>query len=251
MILIGLPVYKRAWIMSDWFAAIEKQTVPLSELGFVFELGPDDDETHELLWRWHMNHPEVAVFDGTIRMTEHHDEHPEHGRSWNRGKYEKMATLRNHLLDTVVSMQPDVFFSLDSDILLESDKTLEILAERALSGVAVSPLSYMFPSDERYPSVMSWVDRIGGKARRMLDKYPIGTNFKAEIIMAAVAMPKHVYETTRYTAHRQGEDLGWSTTATMAGHELWCSSDLYGAHIMHKDMLEPYLKHGDPRSPLN
>jgi hypothetical protein len=67
-VLIGLPIFKREWVLPLWFAAIERQDFPLSNLGFVFELGPDDDETHQMLWDWHEKHPEFLCFQGDIQM---------------------------------------------------------------------------------------------------------------------------------------------------------------------------------------
>jgi hypothetical protein len=240
MIIIGCPVYKRDWILDEWFHCIENQTVPLSELGFLFELGPEDEETHNVLWNWHTLHPEVSVFDGVIRMDEKHKAHPEESRTWCKLDYYKMVNLRNNLLERVNLYNPDRYFSLDSDILLTDTKTIERLAEITESGGAVNPLMYMFPKGVAFPSVMSWVDNSTKVARRLTGSYPIGTLFRSDVIMAAKMMSKPVYENVRYIWHRQGEDLGWSSEAKRLGHELWCSSDIYAEHILHRYMLEQW-----------
>lgn len=245
-ILIGLPVYKRAWILPKWLEYIERQTVPLEDLGFIFELGPDDEETHNVLWEWQAAHPSVSAFDGLIREDINHETHMENGRHWKGYQYWRMVDLRNSLLDRAIALQPERFFSLDSDILLENPSTLEELYNRTATNDAVSPLTYMDPRSIKHPSVMSWIG--GWRAKRLLDNYPIGTMFKADIIMAAVMMSKPVYETVRYRWHKQGEDLGWSADARVNKFDLWCASDIYGAHIMHEKDLDPYLRNGDSRS---
>lgn len=247
-LIIGCPVYKRAWILPTWFKFIEQQTMPLSDIGFVFELGTDDDETHNVLWEWQLAHPEVSVFDAVVRDDINHETHPKSGRQWTGSKYWRMVDLRNSLLDRVMSHEPQKFFSLDSDILLEHPETLERLFNMTEHLDAVGILSYMKPGTTQYPSVMSWVNGVGNRARRADAGYPIGTIFRSDIIMAAVMMSKKVYENTKYQWHKQGEDLGWSAYATQKGYELWCASNVYGAHIMHEDHLEPYLLHGDSRS---
>lgn len=247
-ILIGLPIYKREWALPEWFRCIEQQTIPLHDLGFIFELGPDDESTHELLWDWQARNPQVTIFDGLIREDVVHEAHPDHSRSWNRHKYWRMVDFRNSLLDRAIALQPERFFSLDSDILLENPKTLETLYSLTETLDAVSPLTYMFPYNKDFPSVMTWVDGAGKTARRLPENYPIGTLFEADVIMAAVMMSKSVYETTRYQWHKQGEDLGWSYDATHKGYKLWCASDIYGAHIMHETDLADYLENGDNRS---
>lgn len=250
-VLIGLPVYKRAWILPTWFQFIENQTFPLSDIGFIFELGPEDEDTHNVLWEWQTRHPEVTVFDGLVRDDSVHHEHPENGRHWNGEKYWKMCDFRNSLLERVNVLKPERYFSLDSDILLENPNTIQELYDlTAREDIdAVNPLMYMKPNTTQHPSVMHWADGVvGGRAQRDLAYYNIGSLFKADIIMAAVMMKPKVYENTKYLWHKQGEDLGWSTCATHNGHQLWCASHIYAAHIMHPTHLEPYLQDGDPRS---
>lgn len=248
-VLIGCPVFRRAWILNEWFAAIEAQTMPLSDIGFIFELGPKDDETHDLMWNWHMEHPQVQVFDGLIRNDQPHMEHQPEGRAWIPGHFYRMIEFRNNLLEQVINYQPDRYFSLDSDILLENPTTLERLYEECTPGTAVAPWVYMHPTDTEFPGVMNWKDRVGGPAKRELDKYPIGETFEAEIIMAAKMMSKEVYTNVRYRHHQQGEDLGWSAEVTRAGYKMKSVSDIYAPHIMHDWMLSAYKIGGDPRKP--
>lgn len=246
-VLIGCPIYQREWVLPTWLEAIENQTMPLNEIGFIFELGPNDDETHQILWDWQTAHPEVPIFDGTIRMDMHHRTHPEGKRIWHGSDYERMVTLRNNLLDRATCLGPDRYFSLDCDLILEDPNTIQKLYDLTATHDAVAPLMYMFQTDKKHPSVMSWVDRPGGNARRMLDHYPMGTLFNADIIMAGKMMSKPVYENVRYRWHRQGEDLGWSAECARLGFSLYCASDIYVPHIMHRWFLEEYKNNGDPR----
>lgn len=249
-ILIGCPAYQRSWILPYWFEAIENQTIPLSDIGFVFELGPNDDETHSVLYDWANSHREVAFFDAVIREDLNHYTHQDGHRTWTKNSYYKMVDLRNSLLDTALRVKPDKYFSLDSDILIDNPHTLEKLyfnLER--DGIdAISPLSYMYPKGCDFPSVMTWANHVGGKASRQLDSYPMGKIFKSDIIMAAVMMNPEVYSNARYIWHPQGEDLGWSAECARAGYNLYCASDLYASHIMHRWMLDQHLSGGDPRN---
>src|SRR5690606_4324621 len=121
-ILIGCPVYKRANVLPLWFKCIEKQEYPLDHVGFIFELGPDDDETHDILWQFHMDHPELIVFDGQIDDIRVHKNHEEGKRRWGAERYSAMVHFRNSLLERATALQEqfDFYFSLDSDLLLES-----------------------------------------------------------------------------------------------------------------------------------
>lgn len=248
-ILIGSPIYQRAWVLRDWLRCIENQTIPLSDIGLIFELGPNDDDTHDILWKWHLSHPEVAYFDAVIREDLNHSTHPDGHRTWTKVAYHKMVDLRNSLLDRACCLSPNKYLSLDSDLLLEDKQTLEKLyfyLERDNID-AISPLSYMYPEGTNFPSVMSWVDGVGNMASRLLDKYRIGSVFKSDIIMAAVMMNPNVYKNVRYIWHQQGEDLGWSSECARKGYNLYCASDIYVPHIMHTWMLDQYRSIGDPR----
>ncbi len=248
-ILIGSPVYQRAWILGDWFKCIENQTIPLSEIGFIFELGPNDEETHQVIWEWHLSHPQVAFFDAIVRDDIKHYTHPDGQRTWSKTAYYKMVDLRNSLLERANCIRPEKYFSLDSDLLLEDPQTLEKLYHMLnRDGVdAVSPLSYMYPKGINFPSVMTWIDGVGKRASRSLGDYKIGETFKSDVIMAAVMMNPDVCRDIRYVWHPQGEDLGWSGECAKNNYGLYCASDIYVPHIMHRWMLDEYKTIGDPR----
>jgi len=255
-ILIGAPIFKREWVLPYWFKAIENQNFPKENLGFVFDLGPDDDSTHDLLWGWHMSHPEFRVFDAQIQLDINHFTHEEGHRSWSQMQYYNMVYMRNNLLDRAAALsdQFDFYFSLDSDLLLEDPETLNKLvsyAQEDSTRAVVSPLSYMTPFDTNFPSAMSWIEKPGSNAARKRDEYRVGELFKADVVMAAVFMQKYVFQNVRYQWHRQGEDLGFATALAEMGFESWAAWDIYCPHIMSRQMLSDYIKSGiDPRKRL-
>ena len=105
----------------------------------------------------------------------------------------------------------------------------------------------MTPFGTDFPSVMTWIDEPGKKAKR-LSNYPIGTYFKSDIIMAAKMMSKDVYNNVDYVFHSQGEDLGWCGEAYKNGYKnLYSASYIYAPHIMHPQMIDEYFKNGDRR----
>ena len=250
-LMIGCPVYDREWILDYWFEAIEQQTFPLSDIGFTFELGPDDDATHEKLYKWHYAHPEVEVFDPHINNEEKHYSHPEGHRKWNYGKYENMVRFRNNLLERIRCYAPERYFSLDSDILLRDPNTIQELWDLTERDEidAVAPLMYMTKIGKEFPSVMTWTPQGTTRARRVLEDYPIGGLFQADIIMAAKMMSRSVYENVDYRFHKQGEDLGWSDECKREGFKLWSASYIYAPHIMDRNALETYLDGDDDRAP--
>lgn len=246
-LIIGCPIYNRAWILPYWFQCIERQSVSLEDIGFVFIASQDDTETLSLLELWRKRHPEVEIFDVAFPTDVNHFSHAEGSRHWTISKYENMVKLRNHLLTIVRKYQPDYFMSLDSDILLTNPNTLELLISHIKEGAdAVNPLMYMTPSGTQFPSVMKWVDESNAKATRDIE-FPLGTYFKSDVIMAAKMMSQKVYNAIDYSIHSQGEDLGWSAACNKAGFDLYAATYIYAIHVMHQGMLAEVLKNGDPR----
>lgn len=246
-LIIGCPIYKRDWIFPYWISCIENQQIDLSQVGFVFEASSDDKETLSLLNKYKNSKPNISIFEIEIREEVPHFEHGENSRIWSMSKYANMVLLRNKLLEKVRHIDPDYFFSLDSDVLLTNPNTVNHLISHIQDGAdAVSPVMFMTPNDTLYPSVMTWSDNPGNQAYRK-ETYPIGSYFKSDIIMAAKMMSRATYKNVNYEMHVQGEDLGWSANAARLKLNLFCASYVYTPHIMGKQMLDRFLRHGDSR----
>jgi hypothetical protein len=246
-LVIGCPIYKRDWIFPYWISCIENQEIDLSKIGFVFETSSDDEETISLLTKYKNSRPNISVFEIEIRQEVPHFEHKDNSRVWSISKYANMVFLRNKLLEKVREINPDYFFSLDSDVLLTNSNTINYLVSHIQDGAdAVSPLMFMTPNDTLYPSVMNWLDQPGGQAYRK-EKYPLGEYFQSDIIMAAKMMSKAAYSNVNYELHSQGEDLGWCANAARLNLKLYSASYIYAPHIMHRPMLQNFLRQGDPR----
>jgi hypothetical protein len=264
--LIGCPIYKRDWLLPLWFEAIENQTVPLKDIGFLFLMAPeeDDPDTYKIVFDWQAKHPETPYFNIYVDQGQHHKAHAPGMRAWRFNDYKKMSNFRNVLLEHVRRVQPENYFSLDSDILITNPETLETLSRELVNYNAVSPLSYMSPASKAHPNVMSWRHSPGRETIRLLDRYPIGKTFKADIIMAAVMMDPEAYTKSKYQMHPAGEDPGWAFNMWTKKLTMASVSSIYAPHIMHKDpprvtarnkaifkdapgLLENYLLHGDRR----
>lgn len=249
-LLIGCPIYKRDWIFPLWARAIEMQSISLSDIGFIFEASPNDEQTVSMMKTWRDMHPEIPLFEINIREDLPHFEHDENSRQWTMSKYHNMINLRNSLLKRVREIQPDYYLSLDSDIIIKNPATLELMMGHIKDGVpALNTLMFMTPFDTQFPSVMTWKNDEENRAYRE-SSYPVGQLFKSDIIMAAKMMSKEVYNNVNYQFHIQGEDLGWCLDAKEKGYDLFCASYIYTPHIMSRAMLDDFLKNGDKREAI-
>ena len=246
-LLIGCPIYKRDWILNDWIKCLINQSISMDDIGFVFLASSEDIKTISILETWKKYAKRIPYFDILYKDDIPHFEHQNNGRQWSISKYDNMVKLRNTLLNKVREIEPDYYFSLDSDILLENPNTLELLVAHIKDGAdAVNPLMFMTPIGTMYPSVMTWRPNDQSKAYR-LEKYPLGSYFKSDVIMAAKMMSKKVYQNINYGIHQQGEDVSWSLSCREHDYNLFCASYIYAPHIMSTIMYGEYLKNGDDR----
>jgi hypothetical protein len=249
-LIIGCPMYKRSWILHHWIKSIISQSIPVNDIGFIFEVSPDDTATIQALESWRKFDKRIPYFEIKIREDIPHFEHENNGRQWSMSKYVNMVSLRNSLLESVRKIQPEYYFSLDSDILLTNTNTIELLIAHIKSGAdAVNPLMFMTPFGTMYPSVMDWRLDVPAKAFRK-EKYELGHYFQSDVIMAAKMMSKDVYNNINYTLHEQGEDVGWSLECKKAGFKLYSASYIYAPHIMSEVMYQSFLANGDNRQEL-
>jgi hypothetical protein len=249
-LIIGCPMYKRSWILHHWIKSIISQSIPVNDIGFIFEVSPDDTATIQALESWRKFDKRRPYFEIKIREDIPHFEHENNGRQWSMSKYVNMVSLRNSLLESVRKIQPEYYFSLDTDILLTNTNTIELLIAHIKSGAdAVNPLMFMTPFGTMYPSVMDWRLDVPAKAFRK-EKYELGHYFQSDVIMAAKMMSKDVYNNINYTLHEQGEDVGWSLECKKAGFKLYSASYIYAPHIMSEVMYQSFLANGDNRQEL-
>ena len=249
-LILGCPMYKRSWILHHWIKSIISQSIPINDIGFIFEVSPDDTPTIQALESWKKFDKRIPYFEIKIREDIPHFEHENNGRQWSMSKYLNMVSLRNSLLESVRKVEPEYYFSLDSDILLTNTNTIELLIAHIKSGAdAVSPLMFMTPFGTMYPSVMDWRLDVPTTAFRK-EKYELGHYFQSDVIMAAKMMSKDVYNNINYTLHEQGEDVGWSLECKRAGFKLYSASYIYAPHIMSEVMYESFLANGDNRQEL-
>lgn len=219
----------------------------MENIGFQFELGEADDDTHDILWEWNQKHPECWIFDPQVNHREPHKQHKEGQRAWKRDEYLRMVGFRNSLLERAVSRRTkfDYYFSLDSDVILENPKTIETLISHKKDVVA--PLMFMTPTDEKFPNAMDWATAGNRWVGRRIKNLGPGL-IKVDIPMAAIMMSMDVVKNVRYVWNAQGEDIGFASELHKKGFESFLDTNIYTPHIMHRYQLEDYLANGDRRS---
>jgi hypothetical protein len=227
-VVVGCPVLYRQWIMNDWFDHVERAFEKVDvEPVYAFVGDQILDPTFEIIDR----RAKQVVVD--VEPVTRPDDH----REWNQGRYRTMVDLRNRLLRLVRAATPQVFLSLDSDILLHPD-AVALLLEDLEGGLydAVGSRCFMTQTGRSCPS---WA-RLGPHGQ--LHRYDAAGFFPVQVIMAIKAMTRPAY-LVDYELHAQGEDIGWSLAAGRAGVRLGWDGRVASKHVMAPELL--HLR--DPR----
>jgi hypothetical protein len=218
-LVVGCPVSCREWILPTWFRHIERAAeVAGLQPSFTFVCHP-----HDRSWACLLEHaPEATIVPASFNRG--NDE-----RRWNPPRYLQMVELRNELLAAVREQQPDLFLSIDSDILLHPDQ-LKLMIECLDRFDAVGGRCYMTSSGTRFPS---WgrLSKYGNLQRTDAD----GT-FAVDVIMAVKLMAPAAYAVD-YQFDMQGEDIGWCRAAAQAGVRLGWDGRVIAKHVLAPHLL--------------
>jgi hypothetical protein len=223
--LVGCPVACRQWILPFWFRHVHAAASTAGlDPQFVFVAHPADPS-----WDLILQHAPTAI------MVEAPQPRGRDVREWNPHRYQQMVNLRNQLLGAVRKRGPDLFLSLDSDILLHPDQ-LKFMVEALDRFDAIGGRCYMTSSGDRFPSYAR-LAYAGGLQRIDSD----GT-FPVDVIMAVKLMTPTAYNVS-YEFDLQGEDVGWSRAAARSGVKLGWDGRRIAKHVLAPHLLTPL----DPR----
>lgn len=224
-IIVGCPVTNRNWILPLWKNHVE-HSVPLDwNLKYIFVVPKGDKDTLDLLSEWR---------DTWVILSD--EENRKDVRNWgNKDRYYEMADLRNTLLRAVRQEKPDIFLSLDSDILLDK-YTVANMYETMLANDcdAVGGLTYLDPTDKNCTNIANWKNSntCNGFTRMVTQ----GCH-KVDIIMAIQMMNNLAYN-VNYEYHDMGEDLGWCKALKKTRAKIFCDARTANKHVMSKPDLD-------------
>lgn len=225
-VVVGCPIKNRAWIFPDWLDNVRLAFDIVGEkptFAFVVGLEEDgtDDGTLDLV---------TEAFDemGGVLHLEKEPSIPDQRVPWTVDRYQNIVDYRNTLLNIVRNMGADLFFSVDSDILLHP-AALAVLLDSIKQFDAVSGKCYLGQNKNIVSYAMHHPN--GGLRRQDQDGV-----FGVDVIMALKLMTPAAYSVD-YSFSRWGEDIGWSDNCRNAGLKLGFDGRVTSKHIMFREKL--------------
>lgn len=225
--MIGCPIQKREWVVSDWFWYASKSCVEAGlNPAFIFVMDESEEPLNTII------HNQAELFRSNLFLCSIGEEERDDKRVWSSFRFEKMVELRNFLLDGVRRVNPPLFLSLDSDILLNKNvikNLVETLNEKNCD--AVGGKTFMTHSGTMAPSYAK-INKNGNLLRN--DSAGV---FKTDVLMAIKLMTPSAYN-INYKFNRHGEDIGWSKNCKEAGLSLFWDGRESSKHVMRKEDLQ-------------
>lgn len=233
-LLIGCPVQNRAWILPDWltYAATAADIAGYDDPQYLFVGDPaNDPDTFDIINQLG-GRATIVVAPDVSR--------PNDVRVWNESRFHRMVELRNLLLGEVRHIAPDLFLSLDSDILLHPDglrdsiPVTDGLDHKGRGPFAtVGLLCYMTRKGTSTPSYGLFSRE--GQLRRVEQR----GCFPVDVVMAAKIMTPAAYS-INYVYDRLGEDIGWSKEVTANGLQICFDGRVASKHVMKPEDLHEF-----------
>lgn len=226
-LVVGCPVRQRSWIIRHWFDHVEAAALEVGVIpDYLFVGDPHEDPTLSVI----ASH--CAYLGRQLVLSPTQEPNTTDTRTWDETRYRQMVILRNQLLGEVRRLEPDLFLSLDSDILLHH-KTLVHLFESIERFGAVGGATFMTARGENHPNC-GWIRGSTGLQRKYMEHVGV---VSVGVLMALKLMTPSAY-CVDYELHPHGEDIGWSVGCGRAGVKLGWDNRSVSKHVMSPSHLQ-------------
>lgn len=221
-LLVGCPVLRREWIIGAWMNHVEISCgIAGVDPSYIFVCDPRDPTRKAAELR-------AAAMGRSITFIDVEDKVDDpHSHAWgNTRNLHHMVDLRNMLLAEVRELAPDVFLSLDSDILCHPQQVANLMETITGGFDAVGGKVYLSPGRD-CPSWGSF------SKERGLTRSDADYVMEVDVIMAIKLMMPSAYHVD-YEFEHNGEDIGWSLNCRANGLRLGWDGRVASKHVMEK-----------------
>lgn len=221
-VAIGCPVYEREWSLPRWLQSVFKQGVKPKDITFIFGITDGEDNTRQLLEKYGEKVRDIHFIDCND-LDSFRDRSP--------ARFHPLAEIRNRILQKVMEVNPDFYFSWDSDIILPDKALLQLIKD---DKDLVSPYVELVPGIPNCVSRQPNTDAFR-REKPISRNYPKGEFYKVDASFACLLFQPQAYG-IMYGYHQGGEDYYFGLEAAKAGLEFWVDSRIEGIHLFTRDV---------------
>ena len=222
-LVIGAPVYNREWVLPRWFQCIADFKIQTKNTELVFAYTEGDDATLDIIKKYGDRFNACHILDcNDIKAFGDRDSE----------RYYSLAILRNRILEKVKEIQPDYFFSYDTDILLPPETLKGLIKDKK---DVVGPWVDLVPPN----GIPNCVTKVGEGFRRRKPYsqfYPQEGLYEVSTVFAVSLITPQVFNTCSYGWHSGGEDYFWGQQCLDNGFHSWMDARFIGQHLYKKDI---------------
>lgn len=227
-ITIGCPISNRAYLIDRYLDGILKLDYPKEKINIYFLINNCNDGTDQELRKFKSNNESKynSIILEKYRMPFKKDARVSHIRS---ETYHRLAELRNYVLK---QLDTEYFFSVDSDIILETNVLIELI-KLNLDCVAV-PINNdkILKPYNTYPNIRTNLLTNNGNLITHIMDFPLNKLIEVEYTGAVYLMSKAVYSSCQYAWSPYGEDIPFCENVRKNGFKIYAHTGLWQKHIM-------------------
>jgi hypothetical protein len=226
-IVIGCPIRDRAWILPEYLKAISN--IEYQNKSFLFFENDSSDETKNILIDFTKENVNALLYSTITKLVGYNRDMPY------ENKYSHMASIRNLFIGLFLETNADYLFSVDSDVIVSKnvlDKLIVFANDRTIVSVGICNVP-----GKRLDGITSGNFMVEENNKIVHpNKYPLSGLMNVCVTGAVYLIPRRAlaYDGIRYTAHSQGEDVGFCLSAKEKGYEIKTCFDIACDHRMIK-----------------
>jgi hypothetical protein len=221
---IGCPIYNREWSLPRWFQSLFDQQINPKNVDLVFGYTVGDDNTMRLLEKY------GSKFN-SLNIVECNDLPAFADR--NSERFYPLVIIRNRIFEKLKEIQPDYYFSWDSDILLPEGTLKSLIKDKK---DIVGPWVDLVPPAD-IPNCATKLATGGYRRYQPHEKfYPKKGLYEVSTVFAVSLMENKVFNTCTYKWSSGGEDYGFADEVIQAGFHSWVDANFIGTHLYKRDV---------------
>ena len=243
VVLIGCPIRNRNWIAERYLRGIYDLNYEKSKIILYFLVNDSTDSTEKILKsfqaKYKSEYKDIIIEKIRTKAPEYRrliTKLPTHASKYWESVYTNIANLRNKIIDKVLELKCDYWFSVDSDIVLNDPDTLNILLqEQKLIISAIINNDQIrnshLPIQEAACNILNFDEY--GKVKHITG-WEMNSTFQVQITGAVCLYKAEIFKdpNIRFGYSKMGEDIFMAQRILEAGIETWTTSKVLPEHHM-------------------